>query len=268
MRNGNGPEDRRRCSTRRESQLRTSTCPPTFRSSAVFSSPRRGETRRLPAAKETSLSSYLRESRSGPTNLTEPRGNGSSRESPHLPPSRGSGGGAIQNKPLIFGGASGGFEGLEPWRLRGIRPLGRVAGRRRFFSLLTLAQSPPASFRRGAVGTARVSAESDRNRGNVAFDWGGSGVAGSDRMRVAPPFFSVSFLTRDLDNVSCSAVRGRARAKHTTFMRPQIRWDYPLNLSILVSGGKETNKDFPSNGERKGKSPALNPPALQGRREM
>jgi len=25
--------------------------------------------------------------------------------------------------------------------------------------------------------------------------------------------------------------------------------DYPLNLSILISGGKETNKDCPSNGE-------------------
>ena len=31
--------------------------------------------------------------------------------------------------------------------------------------------------------------------------------------------------------------------------RPQIRQDYPLNLSISVSGGKETNKDSPSNGE-------------------
>ena len=30
---------------------------------------------------------------------------------------------------------------------------------------------------------------------------------------------------------------------------PQIRQDYPLNLSISVSGGKETNKDSPSNGE-------------------
>ncbi len=25
--------------------------------------------------------------------------------------------------------------------------------------------------------------------------------------------------------------------------------DYPLNLNILLSGGKETNKDGPSNGE-------------------
>ena len=30
---------------------------------------------------------------------------------------------------------------------------------------------------------------------------------------------------------------------------PQIKQDYPLNLSILISGGKETNKDSPSNGE-------------------
>ena len=29
----------------------------------------------------------------------------------------------------------------------------------------------------------------------------------------------------------------------------QIRQDYPLNLSISVSGGKETNKDSLSNGE-------------------
>jgi len=30
---------------------------------------------------------------------------------------------------------------------------------------------------------------------------------------------------------------------------PDIRQDYPLNLSISISGGKETNKDSPSNGE-------------------
>ncbi|KAK1784146.1 hypothetical protein P4O66_020711, partial [Electrophorus voltai] len=43
--------------------------------------------------------------------------------------------------------------------------------------------------------------------------------------------------------------------------RPQIRRDNPLNLSILLSGGKETNKDSLSSGERRGKSPALNPPS-------
>ena len=35
--------------------------------------------------------------------------------------------------------------------------------------------------------------------------------------------------------------------KHET--RPQIKQGYPLNLSILISGGKETNQDSPSNGE-------------------
>ena len=38
---------------------------------------------------------------------------------------------------------------------------------------------------------------------------------------------------------------------------PQIRQDYPLNLSILISGGKETNKDSLSNGEWSGNSSSL-----------
>ncbi len=38
--------------------------------------------------------------------------------------------------------------------------------------------------------------------------------------------------------------------------RPLIGKDYPLSLSISLSGGEETNQDFPSNGERTGKSPA------------
>lgn len=37
--------------------------------------------------------------------------------------------------------------------------------------------------------------------------------------------------------------RGRSR------ILPELRRDYPLNLSISVSGGKETNKDSVSNGE-------------------
>ena len=31
--------------------------------------------------------------------------------------------------------------------------------------------------------------------------------------------------------------------------RPEIGRDHPLNLSISLSGGKETNQDSPSNGE-------------------
>lgn len=52
------------------------------------------------------------------------------------------------------------------------------------------------------------------------------------------------------------------------FLWPQFRWDYPLNLSISVSGGKETNKDSPSSGERTGKSPAPNLVLVIGYRGM
>jgi hypothetical protein len=45
--------------------------------------------------------------------------------------------------------------------------------------------------------------------------------------------------------------------KNNTTLWSQIRQDYPLNLSISVSGGKETNKDSPSNGEWRGKSSNL-----------
>ena len=42
---------------------------------------------------------------------------------------------------------------------------------------------------------------------------------------------------------------GGAGRERETRARPQIRRGYPLNLSISLSGGKETNKDSPSNGE-------------------
>ncbi len=32
-------------------------------------------------------------------------------------------------------------------------------------------------------------------------------------------------------------------------IRPELRRDYPLNLSILLSGGKENNNDSPSKGD-------------------
>ena len=40
---------------------------------------------------------------------------------------------------------------------------------------------------------------------------------------------------------------------------PQIRREHSLNLSILLSEGKETNKDSPSNGEWRGMSTMSNP---------
>ena len=63
-------------------------------------------------------------------------------------------------------------------------------------------------------------------------------------------------------SVSCRARvrRGLSRTLcvgHPTLStRPQVRRGYPLNLSISISGGKETYKDSLSNGERTGNSPA------------
>jgi hypothetical protein len=61
------------------------------------------------------------------------------------------------------------------------------------------------------------------------------------------------------------ALRSRERPPSSIVLRPEIRRDYPLNLSISISGGKETNKDSPSNGERSGNSPAPNPSHLMRR---
>ena len=58
-----------------------------------------------------------------------------------------------------------------------------------------------------------------------------------------------------------TSVAPRSQANsHTSW--PQIRQGYPLNLRILISGGKETNKDSPSNGEWSGKGSNLKSPML------
>jgi hypothetical protein len=67
--------------------------------------------------------------------------------------------------------------------------------------------------------------------------------------------FELALLVRS--RVTVSAVEGRpiweiyaVRLRSRSIsIGPDIRQDYPLNLSILISGGKETNKDSPSNGE-------------------
>lgn len=51
-------------------------------------------------------------------------------------------------------------------------------------------------------------------------------------------------------------------ASQVYISRPQIMCDYPLNLSILIRGGKETNKDSLSSCERNGKSSARRGDAL------
>ena len=51
----------------------------------------------------------------------------------------------------------------------------------------------------------------------------------------------------DCANVSLS--REAQKQKSFSSCRPEIGRGYPLNLSISLSGGKETNQDSPSNGE-------------------
>ena len=41
----------------------------------------------------------------------------------------------------------------------------------------------------------------------------------------------------------------KADNEDSSMNQPNLMHDYPLNLSISVSGGKETNKDSLSNGE-------------------
>jgi hypothetical protein len=68
---------------------------------------------------------------------------------------------------------------------------------------------------------------------------------------------SQEFQSRSLATHSAPSKGGAGwRARKTSRIRPLIREDYPLSLSISLSGGEETNQDFPSNGERTGKSPA------------
>ncbi|MED6191137.1 hypothetical protein PIB30_113199, partial [Stylosanthes scabra] len=73
---------------------------------------------------------------------------------------------------------------------------------------------------------------------------GSSAVADGGRVRTSlpaarssPPFQGPTTLGRLVSSLA----------------RPQVRRGYPLSLSISISGGKETNKDSPSNGERTGK---------------
>ena len=77
----------------------------------------------------------------------------------------------------------------------------------------------------------------------------------------APPALGVpSNLSPESVSRRAPLSRGRAAPRHTNIrLRSQIRRDNPLNLSILLSGGKETNQDSLSSGERRGKSSVPNP---------
>ena len=60
-----------------------------------------------------------------------------------------------------------------------------------------------------------------------------------------------SFCLRDQKKENKDS-RATVSSKHhapTLTIRPRVEDDYPLNLSILISGGKETNRDSLSKGD-------------------
>ena len=57
----------------------------------------------------------------------------------------------------------------------------------------------------------------------------------------------------------CCGPRALQHRRATTLhIRPELRQDYGLNLSISISPGEETNQDALSNGERTAQSPTEN----------
>jgi hypothetical protein len=81
-----------------------------------------------------------------------------------------------------------------------------------------------------------------------------SSVTLSPRFEQTYNVFAVSFkqphgrFYRAVQDVVPDSLDRWATCYSSTITR-QVEPDYSLNLSILVSEGKETNKDFPSNGE-------------------
>ena len=98
---------------------------------------------------------------------------------------------------------------------------------------------------------------SEKRTGDVST--GPQTVRASERDACTPP--------PPASSVPCHVFRAlaslcrRRRASFLCLFRPQIRREYPPDLSILISGGKENNRDSPSSGERTGKSPSPNPAA-------
>ena len=77
----------------------------------------------------------------------------------------------------------------------------------------------------------------------------GKWVDGSEASRVADSLLDAASELGATGSVACIHVR------------PQLERDDPLNLSISISGGKETNQDSLSNGERSGNSSGCQSPA-------
>ena len=96
----------------------------------------------------------------------------------------------------------------------------------------------------------------------VMLRWNTISLVGSSRLKTWPGICQLSLTTEEETTHSVTwfytKFFPRTKQKHTLSssfgIGPPIRQDYPLNLSILISGGKETNQDSPSNCEWSGRS--------------
>ena len=73
------------------------------------------------------------------------------------------------------------------------------------------------------------------------------------------------FLPNEAVTFTCDLIVNEIMSLQITKFLPfvsEIKQDYPLNLSISLSGGKENNSDYLSSGERTGISPILNPSGI------
>ena len=70
----------------------------------------------------------------------------------------------------------------------------------------------------------------------------------SRRMMRKPWLWRIYITTMPLRKL-LRGLQCRLTIRSSSFVLPELKRDYPLNLSISVSGGKETNKDSASNGE-------------------
>ncbi|CAE1327115.1 unnamed protein product [Acanthosepion pharaonis] len=106
----------------------------------------------------------------------------------------------------------------------------KTAGR-----FLTTASSPRLqNVDYGHAQTATVVAPSFRSRRSKYKPW----ASRSQSVPPPPPYSAVT-------------VRGRVLLSYLKHRRPRLGRDDPLNLSISLSGGKETNRDSLSNGDKR-----------------
>ena len=63
------------------------------------------------------------------------------------------------------------------------------------------------------------------------------------------PLIELVTISSDFDRDCSISPNTRRKPKLTSNSASEIRQDYPLNLSILLSGGKEINEDCLSSGE-------------------